>query len=237
MADLGANPLWSDMAGGADTVETDLLGPDYSYADNIQGPSSLGVGSNGSFGQLFSNAGAIAYYVEALITGNPALGNQYFVNTGGTCTAPDGTLKSRYNYINNMSSGAASLPPAIAEIGSDFNGLLPGVVDDIEGLNPLYLFKGLTSDASPACPCYQCPVTAGFPYQYLTPELSPDLASGNCTIVDSSFCEVTAKETAAAAAAYAKEGKEPFSNKESFIGAIPTIVAGLGILYFVFSGK
>lgn len=241
MADLGLNSLWSDIEGKADNVETDILGPDYSYADAIQGPSSLGVGSQGSFGQLFTNAKAIAYYVEALITGDPPLGNQYFVNTGGTCTAPDGTLKPRYNYINNMSSGSAALPAAIAEIGSDFNGLLPGVVDDIEGLNPLYLFKGMSSDANPACACYKCSVTDGFPFQYLTPELSPDFASGGCTLTESVLCDAAIKQTAAAAAAYAKEaqsaGSESFTNPESLVGAIPTVIAGLALLGFIFSGK
>ena len=74
-----ANPLWAKISAG--NGQDDLLGPSYSYADNITGPTSLGVGSDGSFGQIGSNASAIAYYVEALITGNPPLGNQFFVNT------------------------------------------------------------------------------------------------------------------------------------------------------------
>jgi hypothetical protein len=230
MADTGGNSLWADIENiGTDVsnVETQILGPDYSYADGISGPSSLGVGSDGSFSQLGSNASAIAYYVEALITGNPPLGNQYFVNTGGMCAAPDGTLQPRFNYINNMSSGAAALPAAISELGADFNGLIPGVADDIEGLNPLHLFTSLMADSNPPCVCLSCPASnpAGSDAKFVSQSLSADVASSQCQQVDSSVCLANASTT------------ESFSNREDFVSAIPTIVAGLGILYFIFSGR
>jgi hypothetical protein len=223
MADLGGNSLWSDIENGASNVQTDLLGPSYSYADSITGPSSLGVGSNGSFGQLGTNANAIAYYTEALITGNPPLGNQYFVNTGGMCAAPNGSLQPRYNYINNMSTGAGSLPAAISELGSDFNGLIPGVVDDIEGLNPLHLFSALVADSNPPCVCMSCPVSgSGNQSRFLTTSLSPDLAASQCQQVDPSQCA---------------SAPESFTNKQELVSVIPTIIAVLGVLYFVFSGR
>jgi hypothetical protein len=224
MADLGGNSLWSNIENGSSNLETEILGPSYSYADGIKGASSLGVGSDGSFGQLASNAEAIAYYVEALITGNPPLGNQYFVNTGGMCTAPDGSLQPRYNYINNMSSGAAALPAAISELGSDFNGLIPGVADDIEGLNPLHLFTSLVADSNPPCVCMSCPTStaSGSDAKFVSKDLDPDLTGSQCQPVDSSKCMPNTTES--------------FSNQSS-ISAIPTIIAGLGILYFVFSGK
>jgi hypothetical protein len=224
MADLGTNSLWSDLSSGQD-VETEILGPDYSYANAITGPSSLGVGSDGSFGQLGSNASAVAYYVEALITGNPPLGNQYFVNTGGTCTAPDGSIQSRYNYINNMSSGAAAVPAAMSELGSDFNGLIPGIVDDIEGLNPLHLFSSLMVDASPPCVCMSCPTStpSGSEAKFVNTDLSADLSGSTCSQVDPSLCLGSSTES--------------FTNQTNLVDAIPTILAGLGILYFVFSGR
>jgi hypothetical protein len=220
MADIGANSLWSDIENGRSNVQTDLLGPSYSYADSITGPTSLGVGSNGSFGQLGTNANAIAYYTQALITGNPPLGNQFFVNTGGMCTAPNGSLQPRYNYINNMSTGAGALPPAISELGSDFNGLIPGVVDDIEGLNPLHLFSALVADPNPPCVCMSCPTSTGTVAKFLTNSLSPDVASSQCQQVDASQCA---------------SGPESFMNIQESVSIIPTIIAGLGVLYFVFS--
>jgi hypothetical protein len=220
MADLGSNPLWSKMQSGSDT-STEILGPDYSYADNIQSTSSLGVGTDGTFSQLGRNASAIDTYVQALITGDPPLGNQFFVNTGGSCLAPDGSTQARMNYINNMSSGAAALPAAISELGGDFNGLIPGVVDDIEGLNPLHIFSAMLSDATPQCSCYSCPTTSGgTQYGFMTPDLSPDLATSQCQVVDPSNCT-----------------SEGFTNMTPQGSAIPTILAALGFLYFVFSGK
>jgi hypothetical protein len=234
MADLSANSLWKDIEnvgskaeGAVDKVETELLGPSYSYSDALQGPSSLGVGSNGSLGQLITNTEAVVYYTEALITGNPPLGNQYFVNTGGMCTAPDGSLQPRYNYINNMSSGAAALPPAISELGADFNGLIPGVADDIEGLNPLHLFSALTADANPQCVCVACPTStaSGIDAKFVSLTLDPDLTGSSCNVAPSEIC------------LNAQNSTESFSNREPLISAIPTILAGLGFLYFVFSGK
>lgn len=222
MADLGSNSLWGSMSSGSD-VTTQLMGPDYSYAENIQGPSSQGVGSEGSFSQLGRNADAISYYVQQLITGDPPLGNQFFVNTGGTCTAPDGQLRERYNYIDNMSSGSAALPAAMSEIGSDFNGLIPGIVDDIEGLNPIHIFTAMASDASPACLCYKCDVTSGSSYQWLTTSMSPDYSTDRCQQVDPSNCPAPA-------------AKESFTNMTT-ISAIPTMIAALGIALLVFTAK
>lgn len=234
MADLGGNSLWKDIENAGskaeadvNKVETELLGPSYSYSDALVGPASMGVGSDGSLGQLITNTKAVIYYTEALITGNPPLGNQYFINTGGMCTSPDGSLQPRYNYINNMSSGAAALPPAIAELGSDFNGLIPGVADDIEGLNPLHLFTSLTADANPPCVCVACPTStaAGFDAKFVNGDLDPDITGSKCEVVDSSICLAGQKTT------------ESFENQNSFVSAIPTVLAGLGFLYFVFSGK
>jgi len=222
MADLGGNSIWANIENKASGIETELIGPDYSYADSITGPKSMGVGSNGSFGQLGSNANAVAYYVESLITGNPPLGNQFFVNTGGMCTASDGSSQPRYNYINNMSSGAAALPASISELGSDFNGLIPGVADDIEGLNPLHMFSALAADASPSCVCMSCPITGGTQAKFVSKDLDPDLTGSQCQEVDSSKCMATT---------------ESFSNETTFVSTIPTILAGLAILYFIFSGK
>jgi hypothetical protein len=223
MADLGANSLWSNL----DNAETDIMGPDYSYSDNIPGPNSLGVGSAGSMGQLTTNIDAANQYVKIMVTGDPPLGNQYYVNTGGACTAPDGSTQSRYNYINNKSVGADLLPPGLSDLSflsSDLNGLIPGIVGDLEGLNPLFLFKSLVADGTPQCQCYQCAVTDGSPYNFLTPDLSPDFDANLCTQVDPSLCK--------------SSGKESFTNwRTARMSSIPTAVAFLGILLLTFSGR
>jgi hypothetical protein len=217
-----SNPLWSKISSGSGDAVSDVIGPDYSYADNVPGPSSLGIGSDGSFSQLGRNASGIAEYVKILIEGDPPLGNQFFVNTGGSCVAKDGSTQPRLNYINNMSSGEAALPASMKELGADFNGLIPGVVDDIEGLNPIHLFTSLMSDATPQCGCYKCNVSSGNQYGFLTPTLSPDFDPALCTEVDVSNCAASTTES--------------FTNMESS-SAIPTIVAGIAFLLIVFSAK
>lgn len=194
MADLGLNSLWSDVKNKNPAAEEAIKGPDYSYADNVGEPSTMGVGTDGSFNQLGTNLGAVGTYVNTLV-GTRKMGDQYYVNTGGTCTAPDGSIQARFNYVNNESKG-----------------LVFGVVNDIGGLNPMYLMNSLTASASPACKCYECPVSSGKPNNWLTPELSPDFDPKICKVVDSSKCPRV-------------KVKEKFENDT----AVPTIIAGIAL--------
>ncbi len=191
MADLSKNSIWSDLS----SASSDVLGPAYSYADNIPSSGSLGVGSAGTFSQLGTNADAIGTYIKTMITGDPPLGNKYFVNTGGVCTAPNGSTQERFSYINNMATGADLVPKSMSELGSDFNGLIPGIIGDIEGLNPVHLFTALTADSSPLCQCYQCDVTSGSNAKFVTKSLSPDIDDTNCKVVDISLCIPKTKES------------------------------------------
>lgn len=225
MADLGANSIWSDMKKKTSNVSNDILGPSYSYAEKIPGPGTLGVGSGGSFGQLFSNIEAAVDYVKIMITGDPPLGNAYYVNTGGTCVASDGSTQSRMNYINNVATGSNLVPQSMNELSfvtSDLNGLIPGMANDIEGLDPLYIFNSLVEDGTPACQCYKCNVTTGSQYAFLTQDLSPDFDTNSCSQVDVSYC---------------KSGKESFTNSDSTMSAIPTILAVIALAVLTFSGK
>jgi len=184
---MDQNPVWNNLSNASESV----MGPSYSYADNIKGPASKGVGSNGTMGQLATNTGAIFDYVKYMISG-PALGNQYFVNSGGVCIAPDKSTQPRYNYINNVSSGAAVLPEAMKKdlggIASNFDGLIPGMLEDVEGLSPLHLFSSLAADSTPTCECYTCPTSGGEQSRFLHKELTPDFSSSKCVMVDASKC-------------------------------------------------
>jgi len=208
----------------ADNVSTSILGPAYSYTDNIPGPTSLGIGGNGTFSQMYSNINGAIEYVKIMITGDPPLGNAYYVNTGGTCVAPDGSTQSRMNYINNVSTGSNLVPQSMNELSfvtSDLNGLIPGIAGDVEGLDPIYLFNALTEDGNPQCQCYKCNVTTGSQYAFLTQDLSPDFDTNSCSQVDVSFC---------------KGGTEGFTNMGT-ISPIPTLLAFGGLLLLTFSGK
>jgi hypothetical protein len=139
--------------------------------------------------------------------------------------APDGSTQSRYNFINNLSTGSNLVPQGLNELSfitSDLNGLIPGIVGDIEGLDPLYLFNALTADGTPPCQCYKCNVTTGTQYAFLSPSLSPDFDTNSCSQVDASLC--------------ASQTKESFTNGSS-MSAVPTFVAAAALLFLTFSGK
>jgi len=202
MADAAKNSLWGDMKAGKD-ISLELMGPSYSYSDHVPTTGELGVGNQGTFDQLFTNAEAIGTYVGTMVDSSTPMGDQFFVNTGGTCTATDGSLQSRWNYVNNKAMG-----------------LVEGVLWDIASLDPLYMFSAITADSSPPCVCYQCNVTSGPQYRFLTPELSPGFSSDYCTPVDSSNCMV-----------------ESFSNRHKKThSAIPVLIAAT-LIFFIFSGK
>lgn len=166
MSNLGDNPLWKDTSAATP--------PSYSYSDHVPAPSTLGVGSGGSFSQLYQNGEAIGTYVGDLLDSSTPMGDQYFTNTGGMCVAPDGSSKIRSNYINNQSYG-----------------LIPGILEDIGGLNPAYLFESLLADGDPPCKCYKCPTSTGSQYGFLTPSISPDFDAKICQEVDVSNCSTT----------------------------------------------
>ena len=211
--------IWSDIENGEASVTQDIMGPAYSYADNIQGPSSMGVGSDGTMSQIGKNTGAITQYIKYMISG-PALGNQYFVATGGQCKA-DGSVQDRYNYINNISNGSDLVPQTmkndLGSITSDFNGLIPGILGDVEALNPITLFASLSADSVPDCKCYTCPTVNGTESKFLTPSLSPDFDPDLCKETDSAKCIPT---------------KESFTN---MIPVWPTLFAFLLLIFLQFT--
>lgn len=213
---VGNNPIWSNLENSG----TEMTGPSYSYSDNIPGPSSLGVGSNGTFGQVSTNLAAVETYVKGMVTGDPPLGDRFFVNTGGTCTAIDGSVQSRYNYINNIPGGGS--PPAglqdLSFLSNDLRGLIPGIMEDIEGLDPYYLFTAMTADGAPACDCYTCQVTSGSDSYFLTTSMSPDFDPAFCTKADISKCKPASKES--------------FSMPNFDTTMIPTLLAAGLLLFF-----
>lgn len=191
MANIDQNPIWGQVAAGPGAATESVMGPSYSYAENIRGPAAMGVGNRGTFGQIGTNTGAIFNYVKYMISG-PAMGNQYFVNTGGSCTASDKSVQPRYNYINNIASGADVLPAAMKQdlggIASNFDGLIPGMLEDVEGLNPVHLFGALAADSTPSCECYTCPTSGGDESRFMNKDLTPDFGGSKCRVDDISKC-------------------------------------------------
>ena len=120
----------------------------YPYYKYIKSPDALGASSKGNLTALGNDVKAITSYVGVLVTGQSSaqtvapLGNKYFMNTGATCTAPDGSTQPRFVYINNIPSGSIPFMPG-AQV-DNLRGLVPGALEDMTYVNPLKLFTAFS---------------------------------------------------------------------------------------------
>ena len=146
-----------------------LLGPNYSFADELKTPSEIGVGRGGSIDSIMRAVGGINYYVDAIGFGEATmmaknmemhqkpLGIRYFIKTGATCS----NGADMYEYVSTVPSG---LPGRVgAEIqktlGVSFRGLAPGIVEDsARALNPMPLFNSVTGSVYAKCKKVTLPV-------------------------------------------------------------------------------
>jgi hypothetical protein len=152
--------FFSDVMTDMKGMEQNLLGPDYLYWKRILKPSDIGMSSEGNFGALTNNVNGLIDYVEVLVSGNAgsttggALGDKFFLKTGGQCTdIESGNKVDRYIYINNVPNG--NIPFISSGLGgtdfTEFEGLIPGLLGDLGKLNPLNLFKSFMMGDNPDC--------------------------------------------------------------------------------------
>lgn len=125
----------------------------YPYHTYIQPPTAIGASSAGTVSALTSDIGALLYYVNVLVTGHPKngtpLGNKYFMATGATCTDSTGASQPRSVYINNIPDGDIPLLSSAMGVNiSEFEGLVPGVLEDLAYINPLKLFTAFSESSS-----------------------------------------------------------------------------------------
>lgn len=138
-------------------LEKSILGQNYNYAKFIKSPHEMNM--SGKANALGTNIGGIMNYMHLLIEGGgPAsknngkpLGDRYFMNAGGNCTAPDGSKVARSVYINNVADGDI---PFLNDAGintSSLKGLIPGMLGDINKLDPRSLFAAFSQPSNPKC--------------------------------------------------------------------------------------
>ena len=161
--------LFSQITNGVGNVEQKFLGPTYPYYKNIKTPSEIGMTDEGSLRALGNDINGLIAYVEVLVsgksrassTGGP-LGNKFFLQTGQKCAATN-TCKNpndlstcqkvdRFIYVNNVPAG--NIPFISQGLGvnfSEFKGLIPGTMSNLNVLNPLVLLQSFTSGATPKC--------------------------------------------------------------------------------------
>jgi hypothetical protein len=152
--------IFQEVLNGAGNVEEKLLGPTYPYYKNIRTPSEIGMTSDGTISALTKDIDGLINYVTLLVegtgkasaTGNP-LGNKFFLNTGAKCKdISNNDTVDRYIYVNNVPEG--NIPFISQGLGvnfSEFKGLIPGAMGNLNSLNPYALLQSFLSGSVPDC--------------------------------------------------------------------------------------
>lgn len=147
-----------------------LLGPNYSYADELATPSELGIKRDGSFNGIMRAVGGVSYYVDSIGFGETTgmsknmgmpdqtpLGIQYFIKTGMTCS----NGADMYEYVSTVPNGLSGRVGEEVErtLGVRMRGMGPGILEDAVGaLNPLPMLKSAMGSGYPKCKKVTSPV-------------------------------------------------------------------------------
>jgi hypothetical protein len=152
--------LFEEVLQNANQVQDKLLGPTYPYYKNIKTPSDIGMTSDGNLSALAKDITGLIDYVEVLVTGNsPAsstggpLGNKFFLMTGAKCLDNKSNEQvDRYIYVDNVPAG--NIPFISSGLGvnfSEFKGLIPGTLGNLNVLNPYAIMQSFLSGSTPPC--------------------------------------------------------------------------------------
>lgn len=161
--------LFQEVLTDVKGVEEKLIGPTYPYYKNIKTPTEIGMSDKGTIQQMTKDINGLIQYVELLVTGDSnasatggPLGNKFFLKTGAKCAAIDSCTVSndastcqkvdRYIYVNNVPHG--NIPFISSGLGvnfSEFKGLIPGAMGNLNVLNPFAIMRAFLSGSNPPC--------------------------------------------------------------------------------------
>ena len=147
--------FFDDALNDLDTLEEDILGPDYNYSAQIKTPDQLGVSTSGD--AFTDNIAALDAYGDVLAFGGGkasktkgAMGDKFFMETGATCNdVATGNQVTRSIFINNIPDGSIPFLPDIK--ASSMEGLVPGILSSVGNINPLKIFQAFMTGANPDC--------------------------------------------------------------------------------------
>jgi len=151
--------FFQDVTNNLNSVQQNLLGPDYPYYKYIKTPKQIGMSDSGD--SIANNVSGLISYIEVLVTGkgkattiNGPLGNKFFLKTAANCKdIKTNNIVNRSIYINNIPDG--NIPFISSGLGgtnfSSFEGLIPGVMGNMAELNPFKLFQSFMIGNNPNC--------------------------------------------------------------------------------------
>ena len=145
-----------------------FLGPSYNYVKHIRSPEDMQLKVSGSMWEFGNDVAAIGDYIALLIAGPSRanklvsdggvrpIGNSFMMKTVATCTDVNadipGTTVPRSIFVNNIPVGNVPfLTAATGEDFSSFRGLIPGVAQNLNVLNPIAFAEGLMHGGAPPC--------------------------------------------------------------------------------------
>ena len=152
--------MFQDILNNTKTAQDQLSKSNYPYYKNIKTPTQIGISSTGDLETLDNDIIGLTNYVKLLVSGNSdasttggTLGNKYFLNTGAKCTNNSNqTLVDRYIYINNVpQENIPIISNVLNSDVTDFKGLLPGTISNLNALNPFTMMNGFLMGNNPPC--------------------------------------------------------------------------------------
>ena len=140
-----------------------IFGPDYSFADNVPLPGSIGVRDGNTVESVVGAVKGVAYYVDTIgfgessssLTGGMGLkpiGVNTFMKTGFTCS--NGADMWMYNEgIPTGNALGKRLADGLKSAGMPgMRGLAPGILEDVEtALDPKPIMSAMFGSSTPVC--------------------------------------------------------------------------------------
>lgn len=157
--------FFKDVIGNINNMSEEYTGPDFKYYKMIKNPNDLGMSEDGS--AIGNNISGLKSYVDILIsgggnaskTGQP-LGEKFFLKTGAKCKDTiTGNLETRSLYFNTIPEGNVDfIDSGMGQTFSKQKGLVPGIISNMEKLNPLTLFQSFMQGNNPDCQKISMPI-------------------------------------------------------------------------------
>ncbi len=135
-----------------------LVGTDstYSYTRFIKSPTDMEITGTGTLDALDKDIQGLESYVKLLVEGNSSaskmsdgpLGNKFFVKTAAKCNDLTGNVQDRHFYVNNVPLGKNKIDGTEYKV---FKGLIPGMLQNLDVLNPDNISAAFSSGDVPSC--------------------------------------------------------------------------------------
>jgi hypothetical protein len=141
-----------------------FLGPNYSPADEMLPPASIGVKRGDDLGDVIGAVKGVIYYGDMIGFGGPSsgftrdmaglkpLGVNYFINSGLTCS----NGATMWEYVKTIPDGSAlgeKVKSAIRGVGlPELRGMAPGLIEDVKfALDPAPVINAVVGSGYPQC--------------------------------------------------------------------------------------